>query len=47
MKGIVSELNFDEGIAMPVANVENKELESEVSCTVIKKSIVLKIEKIL
>lgn len=30
MEDIVSELNFDEGIAMPVANLENKHLESEV-----------------
>lgn len=30
MEDIVSELNFDEGIAMPVANLENKQLESEV-----------------
>ena len=26
----MSELNFDEGIAMPVANLENKQLEGEV-----------------
>lgn len=31
MEDIVSELNFDEGIAMPVANLENKQLENEVS----------------
>ena len=30
MEEIVSEMNFDEGIAMPVANLENKQLESEV-----------------
>ena len=30
MEDIVSELNFDEGIAMPVANLENKQLENEV-----------------
>ena len=30
MEEIVSELNFDEGIAMPVANLENKQLEHEV-----------------
>lgn len=29
----MSELNFDEGIAMPVANLENKQLESEVTET--------------
>ncbi|RMX41965.1 hypothetical protein pdam_00001295 [Pocillopora damicornis] len=33
MEDIVSELNFDEGIAMPVANLENKQLESEVTET--------------
>ncbi|KAL9963526.1 hypothetical protein ACROYT_G027041 [Oculina patagonica] len=33
MEGIASELNFDEGIAMPVANLENKQLESEVTDT--------------
>ncbi|KAJ7376952.1 Coiled-coil domain-containing protein 39, partial [Desmophyllum pertusum] len=33
MDDIVSEMNFDEGIAMPVANVENKQLESEVTDT--------------
>ncbi|XP_068685794.1 coiled-coil domain-containing protein 39-like [Montipora capricornis] len=33
MDEIVSELNFDEGIAMPVANLENKQLEHEVSST--------------
>ena len=31
----MSELNFDEGIAMPVANLENKQLESEVRFTLI------------
>ena len=30
MEEIVNEMNFDEGIAMPVANLENKQLESEV-----------------
>ena len=30
MEDVVSELNFDEGIAMPIANIENKQLESEV-----------------
>lgn len=30
MDEIMSDLNFDEGIAMPVANAENKQLESEV-----------------
>lgn len=30
MEEIASEMNFDEGIAMPVANLENKQLESEV-----------------
>ncbi|KAK2573594.1 Coiled-coil domain-containing protein 39 [Acropora cervicornis] len=38
MEEIVSELNFDEGIAMPVANLENKQLEHEVSSA--QKSIV-------
>lgn len=36
MEDIVSELNFDEGIAMPVANLENKQLESEVRFSMIK-----------
>lgn len=31
MDEVVSDMNFDEGIAMPVANAENKQLESEVS----------------
>ncbi|KAK3698535.1 hypothetical protein QZH41_014464 [Actinostola sp. cb2023] len=30
MDDIMSEMNFDEGIAMPVANVQNKQLETEV-----------------
>ena len=30
MEEIANEMNFDEGIAMPVANLENKQLESEV-----------------
>lgn len=30
MDEVLSELNFDEGIAMPVANAENKLLESQV-----------------
>ena len=33
MDEIVGELNFDEGIAMPVANLENKQLEHEVRPT--------------
>ena len=28
---ILSEMDWDEGIAMPVANLENKQLEDEVS----------------
>jgi len=36
MEDIVSELNFDEGIAMPVANLENKQLESEVGFSCLK-----------
>ena len=31
MESVLSDLNFDEGIAMPVANLENKQLESQVS----------------
>ena len=38
----MSELNFDEGIAMPVANLENKQLESEVRFTVIKEILIRK-----
>ena len=37
MEDIVSELNFDEGIAMPVANLENKQLETEVRFILIKR----------
>ena len=31
MESVLSDLNFDEGIAMPVANAENKQLEVEVN----------------
>ena len=31
MEGILSELNFDPGIAIPVANKENKALEFQAS----------------
>jgi hypothetical protein len=30
MDEVLSDMNFDEGIAMPVANKKNKELEYEV-----------------
>ena len=33
----MSELHFDEGIAMPVANLENKQLENEVRFVLMNK----------
>ena len=33
MESVLSDLNFDEGIAMPVANAENKQLEGKVRRT--------------
>ena len=31
MEDILSQMSFDEGIAMPIANEENKQYEAEVS----------------
>ena len=31
MEEVLSDLNFDEGMAVPIANLENKKLESTVS----------------
>ena len=33
MDEILNEINFDAGIAMPVANAANKKIEIEVSCS--------------